>query len=165
VRHRPADAHRGRCRVCRPNEDDAIRIDRASGDRFGAAMGEHHDWCADQHRFGQRQTAFLAQSGEHGGCRVAHGSQDLFTWLRTAKVCAFRNAKLAGKTFERLTLGAAADDVEMNGLRGVTQGWVTGTARPVHIGRTTQVWQIDMTNDEGQLTCVSRITMAVVEAK
>jgi len=56
-------------------------------------------------------------------------------------------------------------DINANHLRGVTQGWVTGTARPVHIGRTTQVWQIDMTNDEGQLTCVSRITMAVVEAK
>ncbi|MBS0426044.1 MAG: esterase, partial [Proteobacteria bacterium] len=32
-----------------------------------------------------------------------------------------------------------------------------------HIGRTTQVWQIDMTNDAGQLTCVSRITMAVLQ--
>ncbi len=56
-------------------------------------------------------------------------------------------------------------DINANHLRGVTQGWVTGTVRPVHIGRTTQVWQIDLANDEGQLTCVSRITMAVVEAK
>jgi len=56
-------------------------------------------------------------------------------------------------------------DINANHLRGVTQGWVTGTVRPVHIGRTTQVWQIDLTNDEGQLTCVSRITMAVVQAK
>jgi acyl-coenzyme A thioesterase PaaI-like protein len=32
----------------------------------------------------------------------------------------------------------------------------------VHIGRTTQVWQIDLTNDAGELTCVSRITMAVL---
>ena len=45
------------------------------------------------------------------------------------------------------------------------QGWVTGTARPVHIGRKTHVWQIDLTNDEGHLTCVSRITLAFVEAK
>ena len=44
----------------------------------------------------------------------------------------------------------------------VTSGWVTGTARPVHRGRTTQVWQIDLTNDAGELTCVSRITMAVL---
>ena len=53
-------------------------------------------------------------------------------------------------------------DINANHLRGVTSGWVTGTARPVHIGRTTQVWQIDMRNDAGELTCVSRITMAVL---
>ena len=56
-------------------------------------------------------------------------------------------------------------DINANHLRAATQGWVTGTARPVHIGRTTQVWQIDMVNDEGQLTCVSRITMAVLEPR
>jgi len=53
-------------------------------------------------------------------------------------------------------------DINANHLRSATSGWVTGTARPVHRGRTTQVWQIDMTNDAGQLTCVSRITMAVL---
>ena len=53
-------------------------------------------------------------------------------------------------------------DINANHLRGVTGGWVTGTARPVHIGRTTQVWQIDMVDDAGKMTCVSRITMAVL---
>ena len=53
-------------------------------------------------------------------------------------------------------------DINANHIRAVSSGWVTGTARPVHVGRTTQVWQIDMVNDEGQLTCVSRITMAVL---
>ena len=52
-------------------------------------------------------------------------------------------------------------DINANHIRSASSGWVTGTARAVHIGRTTQVWQIDMTNDAGQLTCVSRITMAV----
>ena len=56
-------------------------------------------------------------------------------------------------------------DINANHLRGATEGWVTGIARPVHIGTTTQVWQIDMSNDAGQLTCVSRITMAVLRAK
>ena len=56
-------------------------------------------------------------------------------------------------------------DINANHLRGATSGWVTGVCRPVHIGRTTQVWQIDLTNDAGQLTCVSRITMAVIEPK
>ena len=53
-------------------------------------------------------------------------------------------------------------DINANHLRAATSGWVTGTARPVHIGRTTQVWQIDMVNDAGALTCVSRMTMAML---
>jgi len=38
-------------------------------------------------------------------------------------------------------------------------------ARPVHIGRSTHIWQIEMRNDAGQLTCLSRLTMAVLKAK
>ncbi len=53
-------------------------------------------------------------------------------------------------------------DINANHLRSATSGWVTGTTRPVHIGRATQVWQIDMVNDAGELTCASRITMAVL---
>lgn len=53
-------------------------------------------------------------------------------------------------------------DINANHLRAVTSGWVTGTARPVHLGKTTQVWQIDMVNDAGEMTCVARITMAVL---
>ena len=53
-------------------------------------------------------------------------------------------------------------EINANHLRGATDGWVTGITRPLHIGRTTQVWQIDMTNDAGEPTCVSRITMAVL---
>ncbi|MDR3369820.1 hotdog fold thioesterase [Rhodoferax sp.] len=56
-------------------------------------------------------------------------------------------------------------DINANHLRGVKSGWVTGTARAVHIGRTTQVWQIDMCNEAGEPTCVSRITMAVLAPK
>ena len=56
-------------------------------------------------------------------------------------------------------------DINANHLKGATSGWVTGITRPVHVGRTTQVWQIDMTNDAGELTCVSRITMAVLAPK
>ncbi len=53
-------------------------------------------------------------------------------------------------------------DINANHLRAATSGWVTGTARPVHIGRTTQVWQIDMVNGAGEMVCVSRITMAIL---
>jgi uncharacterized protein (TIGR00369 family) len=53
-------------------------------------------------------------------------------------------------------------DINANHIRSTTSGWVTGIARAVHRGRTTQVWQIDMSNDAGELTCVSRLTMAVL---
>ena len=53
-------------------------------------------------------------------------------------------------------------DINANHLRSVSVGWVTGIARPIHVGRTTHVWQIDMSNEKGQLTCVSRITMAIL---
>lgn len=52
-------------------------------------------------------------------------------------------------------------DINANHIKGATSGWVTGTTRPVHIGRTTHVWHIDLRNDAGELTCVSRITMAI----
>ena len=53
-------------------------------------------------------------------------------------------------------------DINANHLKGASSGWVTGTARPVHIGRTTHVWAIELHNDAGELTCVSRITMAIL---
>ncbi|MNY85125.1 putative esterase [compost metagenome] len=56
-------------------------------------------------------------------------------------------------------------DINANHLRGARSGWVTGTARPVHIGKTTHVWQIDMVDDSGKPTCVSRITMAILAPK
>ena len=56
-------------------------------------------------------------------------------------------------------------DINANHLKGTTSGWVTGITRPVHIGRSTQVWAIELTNDAGDLTCVSRITMAMLLPK
>jgi len=60
--------------------------------------------------------------------------------------------------------GRAAVGLEINAnhLRAVREGTVTGTARPIHIGRSTQVWEIRIENETGDLTCVSRLTMAVV---
>jgi uncharacterized protein (TIGR00369 family) len=52
-------------------------------------------------------------------------------------------------------------DINANHIRSASEGWVYGIARPVHRGRTTHVWQIDISNPEGKLTCVSRITMAI----
>lgn len=53
-------------------------------------------------------------------------------------------------------------DINANHIRAVRSGVVTGTARPVHLGRTTQVWEIRIEDDAGRLVCVSRLTMAVL---
>lgn len=53
-------------------------------------------------------------------------------------------------------------EISANHVRPVTAGTVTGTARALHVGRNTQVWDIRIENEDGQLTCVSRLTLAVV---
>ncbi|HLI18675.1 MAG TPA: hotdog fold thioesterase [Rhodanobacteraceae bacterium] len=60
--------------------------------------------------------------------------------------------------------GSAAVGLEINAnhLRAVREGTVTGTARPIHVGRSTQVWEIRIENEAGDLTCIARLTMAVV---
>jgi 1,4-dihydroxy-2-naphthoyl-CoA hydrolase len=62
--------------------------------------------------------------------------------------------------------GRAAVGLEINAnhLRAVRDGIVTGTARPIHVGRSTLVWEIRIENDAGELTCIARLTMAVVPA-
>jgi len=53
-------------------------------------------------------------------------------------------------------------EINANHIRATAEGWVTGTARPVHLGRTTQVWSIELVNGEGAVTCLSRLTVAVL---
>lgn len=54
-------------------------------------------------------------------------------------------------------------EINANHIRPVRHGWVTGVTTPIHIGNTTQIWEIRLTNDEGKLTCVSRLTVANID--
>ncbi|WPR73689.1 hotdog fold thioesterase [Algoriphagus sp. NG3] len=56
-------------------------------------------------------------------------------------------------------------EINANHLRGVKSGLVTGTTTPIHIGKSTQVWEIKIVNEQGQLCCISRITMAILDKK
>lgn len=56
-------------------------------------------------------------------------------------------------------------DINANHIRPVSGGWVYGTARPQHLGSTTQVWEIRLENEQGKLTCISRLTMAVTKRR
>lgn len=54
-------------------------------------------------------------------------------------------------------------EINANHIRPVREGLITAITRPIHIGRTTQIWQIDLYNEDGKQTCASRMTAAVVQ--
>jgi 1,4-dihydroxy-2-naphthoyl-CoA hydrolase len=56
-------------------------------------------------------------------------------------------------------------EINANHIRGARQGYVKGVARPLHIGKKTQVWEIRITNEKEELVCISRITLAVLDKK
>jgi 1,4-dihydroxy-2-naphthoyl-CoA hydrolase len=53
-------------------------------------------------------------------------------------------------------------EINANHLKSVRTGRVLGEAKPVHVGRKTQVWAIEIKSEDGKLVCVSRCTIAVV---
>jgi 1,4-dihydroxy-2-naphthoyl-CoA hydrolase len=53
-------------------------------------------------------------------------------------------------------------EINANHLKSVSEGIVKAITYPIHIGRTTQVWQIDIFNEAGKQTCVSRMTASVI---
>lgn len=53
-------------------------------------------------------------------------------------------------------------DINTNHLRVVREGYVIGVAKPIHLGRTTQVWEVKMYNQKDQLVSISRMTAAVL---
>jgi 1,4-dihydroxy-2-naphthoyl-CoA hydrolase len=55
-------------------------------------------------------------------------------------------------------------EINANHVRSARSGLVTGTARPIHLGSRTHVWDIRIEDDRGRLTCVARLTMSVIEA-
>ena len=54
-------------------------------------------------------------------------------------------------------------DINASHLRPVKSGFIYAEAKPIHLGKKTHVWRIDINNEEGKLVCTSRLTMAVIE--
>ena len=65
-------------------------------------------------------------------------------------------------TIDTSTTQAVGQSINANHLRAVRAGFVTGTARPEHLGRRSQGWNIEIVDDEGRLVCVSRLTLALL---
>ncbi|HET7268427.1 MAG TPA: hotdog fold thioesterase [Oleiagrimonas sp.] len=76
-------------------------------------------------------------------------------------------AETVGSTASMLALDpehelAVGLDINANHVRGVRDGVVTATARALHLGRRTHVWEVRIVSGDGDLVCISRLTMAVV---
>jgi len=76
-------------------------------------------------------------------------------------------AETLGSLAGMLTLDPAQEaavglDINANHVRGVKSGVVTGTARALHLGRSTQVWEIRIEDERQKLVCITRLTLAVV---
>jgi 1,4-dihydroxy-2-naphthoyl-CoA hydrolase len=56
-------------------------------------------------------------------------------------------------------------DINANHIKSVKHGFVTGTTKAIHIGKRTHVWEIKIFNEENDLICISRITMAVIDKR
>jgi 1,4-dihydroxy-2-naphthoyl-CoA hydrolase len=56
-------------------------------------------------------------------------------------------------------------EINANHIKSVREGFVVGTARPIHIGKRTHVWEIKIANESGDLVCISRITMAIIDKR
>lgn len=68
----------------------------------------------------------------------------------------------AAARIDRDRFVAVGQEINANHLRPKTDGVVRATAVAVHVGRSSQVWSIEITDEEGRLVCISRCTMAIV---
>lgn len=68
----------------------------------------------------------------------------------------------AAGRIDRERFSAVGQEINGNHVRAKTDGMVTATAVPVHVGRTSQVWSIEIRDELGRLVCISRCTMAIV---
>lgn len=66
---------------------------------------------------------------------------------------------------DRERFAVVGQEINGNHIRAVRDGVVRATGIPIHVGRTSQVWSIEIRDEEERLVCVSRCTLAVVELK
>jgi 1,4-dihydroxy-2-naphthoyl-CoA hydrolase len=89
---------------------------------------------------------------------LLHGGASAALAETVASLGAFMNIDAA-------TQAAVGVELNANHLRGKTEGTVTATATPLHRGRTIQVWEIRIEDEESHLVCASRCTLAIIAAR
>lgn len=71
----------------------------------------------------------------------------------------------ASLTIDRQNQYCVGLEINANHLKSVKEGFVRGVAKPIHLGKKTQVWEIKIYTDQDMLSCISRITLAVIDKK
>lgn len=94
----------------------------------------------------------------HQPMGLLHGGASVALAETAASIAAFLNIDPE----KQYTVGL---EINANHLKGKRDGLVTATATPFHIGRSTMVWDIRITDEQGDAICISRCTMAVVTKK
>jgi 1,4-dihydroxy-2-naphthoyl-CoA hydrolase len=56
-------------------------------------------------------------------------------------------------------------EINANHIKSARAGFVTGIVSPIHIGKRTHIWQTRITNEQGELICISRITVAIIDKR
>lgn len=69
----------------------------------------------------------------------------------------------AGLVIDRTRYHCVGQEINANHVRAVKEGFVIGTAKPLHLGRRSHVWEIRITDEQDRLVCISRITMAILD--
>ena len=75
------------------------------------------------------------------------------------------NGNLTATTIEDLTGEFRNNSINANHIKSARKGFVTGKATPIHIGKKTHVWDIKIINENDDLVCVSRLTVAIIKKK
>ncbi|HYM14802.1 MAG TPA: hotdog fold thioesterase [Dehalococcoidia bacterium] len=85
---------------------------------------------------------------------ILHGGVSLVLAETAASIGANRNVAPG--------LVAVGQEINANHIRSKRDGWIRAVAVPLHVGRTSQVWAIEIRDEEQKLACVSRCTLAVI---
>lgn len=133
-------------------QPDPEAIDRMQGNTIAAVLGIRITEFGDDYVKG----TMPVDSRTHQPMGILHGGASVVLAESLGSMAA--NLCVDVSRFHCVGL-----DINANHVRAVRSGTVTGIARPVHLGRSTQVWEIRIEDDGGRLVCLSRLTMAVIE--
>lgn len=139
-------------RVFAERSDDIAIWNRGFGQTIGGALPLHFEHVA----MDRVVMTMHVDHRTHQPMGILHGGASLVL----AESAASTGANLACPA----GMVAVGQEINANHLRPKTEGVLTATALPLHIGRTTQVWSVEIRDEAGNLVCISRCTLAVIAA-